>query len=183
VAPVTAAVRFALPAVVAGLLVAACSTGPDASAAAPPVTHRSGGAPATDKACSGGLSGQEPGVVSITCDGSATIHISVGEVSQDLHGGQCHSAGGVWSASAGVIIDATGLHGKYAGPPVNNVVVNDTSTPGRGTIQSSLGGKLYFDLGNAAMTVAPDRRSAHLTGTSERASDAPGAKISVTVTC
>ena len=33
------------------------------------------------------------------------------------------------------------------------------------------------------MTVAPDGKSAHLTGTSERASDAPGAKISVTVTC
>jgi hypothetical protein len=181
VVSVSAVVRCTLPVVVAGVLVTACSTGSDA-----PVTSRIAGTTTSsveDTSCSHGLSGQEPGVVRVTCDGSATIHIRVGAVSQDLHGGVCQSSGSVWSAAVGVIIDVTGMHGKYSGPPVNNVVVNDTSTPGRGTIQSVLAGKMYFDLGHAAMTVAPDRHSAHLEGTSERASDAPGAKISVTVTC
>jgi hypothetical protein len=82
----------------------------------------------------------------------------------------------VWSAAVGVIVDRTGTDGTYAGPVVHNVTVNDTSTPGRGTIQSSLGGKLYFDLRNAATTIAPDRKSAQLEATSEQASDAPNAK-------
>ncbi|MCU7727429.1 hypothetical protein ODJ79_27165 [Actinoplanes sp. KI2] len=148
------------------------------AAAGPSTTART-----TDKACSGGLSGQESGVVRITCGGPATIRITVGDVSRVLHGGECHAAGGVWSAAVGVIIDATGVHGKYAGPPVSNVVVNDTATPGRGTIQSMLDGKLYFVLGDAVMKVSADRKSAHLEGRSDRASDAPGAKLTVSVTC
>jgi hypothetical protein len=183
-----AVARFALLLVAAGGLGAACSTGSAAPAAtavaaATPAGHRSEAARATDKACSGGLSGQEPGVARITCGGPATIRITAGGVSRDLHGGECHTTGEVWSAAAGVIIDVTGTHGKYSGPPVNNVVVNDTTTPGRGTIQSVLDGKTYFVLGDAVMKISADRKSARLEGKSDRASDAPGAKITVSVTC
>jgi hypothetical protein len=188
VAPPIALARFALLVVTAGSLGSACSTGsavPQGAAAgvATSAGHRSEAARSTDKACSGGLSGQESGVVRVTCGGPATIRITVGSVSRDLHGGECHSAGGVWSAAVGVIIDVTGTHGKYSGPPVNNVVVSDTATPGRGTIQSVLDGKTYFVLGDAVMKVSSDRKSARLEGTSDRASDAPGAKITVSVTC
>ena len=46
-----------------------------------------------------------------------------------------------------------------------------------------LGGKHYFDLGNATMTVSADQKSAHLDGTGDRLSDAPNKKITVDVTC
>ena len=46
-----------------------------------------------------------------------------------------------------------------------------------------LDGKTYFVLGDAALRLSVDRKSAHLEGRSDRASDAPGAKITVDVTC
>jgi hypothetical protein len=188
VAPPVAVARFALLVAAAGSLGAACSAGPGAPAGtaagvATSAGHRAKVTRTTDTVCAGGLSGQEPGVVRITCGGPATIRITVGAVRRELHGGECHSTGDVWSAAVGVIIDLTGAHGTYSGPPVNNVAVNDTTTPGRGTIQSVLDGKTYFVLGDAVMTVSSDRKSAHLEGTSDRASDAPGAKITVSVTC
>jgi predicted small lipoprotein YifL len=138
---------------------------------------------AGNQACSGGLTANEPGVVRVTCGGTATIHVRAGDATKDFHGGECHSAGDVWSVAAGVIIDMTGSHGKYAGPPVDSVAVNNTATAGKGTIQLSLGGKNYFDLGNASMTVAAGGKGAHLKGTSERLSDAPGTKLTIDVTC
>jgi hypothetical protein len=121
--------------------------------------------------------------VRITCNGTAVVHITVAGTSHVLRGGVCQSAAGVWSVAVGVIVDATGIHGTYTGPPVDSVTVNDTSTPGRGTIQALLGGEHVFDLGNASMTIAADRKSAHLDGTGDRLSDAPDAKITVDVTC
>jgi hypothetical protein len=138
--------------------------------------------PAT-KDCTGGLAANAPGVVRITCDGTATIHVQAGEVAKDLHGGVCHSAGDIWSAAAGVVIDSTGSHGTYNGPPVDSVAVNNTNTPGKGTIQAVLSGKQYYDLGEATMTLTAGGKSAHIEGTSHRLSDAPGAKITVDVTC
>ena len=176
-------------ATVLGLLVlAGCSHG---SPAATPATGGSaagsapgapGAGPGND-ACTGGLKGTEPGVVRITCGGTATIHVVAGGATKDFHGGACQSAGDVWSAAAGVIIDVTGTHGKYTGPPVDSVAVNNTATAGKATIQLSLGGKNYFDLGGAALTLAAGGKSAHLDGTSDHLSDAPGAKITVDVTC
>ena len=136
-----------------------------------------------NKDCTGGLTGDAPGVVRITCDGTATIHVQAGEVNKDFHGGVCHSAGDVWSAAAGVVVDATGVHGTYTGPPVDSVAVNNTATGGKGTIQLVLGGKHYFDLGNATITLATGGKGARLEGTSEKLSDTPGAKITIDVTC
>jgi hypothetical protein len=133
--------------------------------------------------CSGGLTGNEPGVARITCGGAATIHVRAGRADKEFHGGECHSAGDVWSAAAGVVIDATGSHGTYTGKPVDSVAVNNTDTPGRGTIQVMLDGKNYYDLGEATMTLATGGKSAHIRGTSDRLSDAPGARITVDVTC
>jgi hypothetical protein len=122
-------------------------------------------------------------VVRITCTGTATIRVVAGGASKDFHGGACQSAGDVWSVAAGVIIDVTGMHGTYTGPPVDSIAVNNTSQQGKGTIQLVLGGKHYFDLGGAAMTLGAGGKSAHLDGTSDHLSDVPGAKISVDVTC
>ncbi len=155
-------------------------TGGGAAASPTGAASPAGGA---DQARTGGLKGTEPGVVRITCDGTATIRVQAGGVGKDFHGGACKSAGDVWSAAAGVIIDVTGSHGAYTGPPVDSVAVNNTATAGKGTIQLALGGKHYFDLGAAAMTLAAGGKSAHLEGTSDHLSDAPGAKITVDVTC
>jgi hypothetical protein len=169
------------------LMLAGCSSGstPPASGGAAP----SGGAPASaggaaaSSACSGGLKGGEPGVVRIMCDGSAEIKIQAGDVTRDMHGGKCLSAGDVWSVGVGVITNQTGVGDAYAGPPVEVVTVNNTSTPGKATIQATIGGKRYYDLGNASLTRPADGKTAHVEGTSDRASDAPGAKLVVDVTC
>jgi hypothetical protein len=158
---------------------AAAPAGASTAAAAPSARVISG----ADAACTGGLTGTEPGVVRITCNGAATIHVVAGGTSKDFHGGSCQSAGDVWSAAAGVVIDSTGIHGTYTGPPVDSIAVNNTSESGKGTIQLVLGGKHYFDLGEAAMTLAAGGKSAHMDGTSDHLSDAPGAKITVDITC
>jgi hypothetical protein len=169
------------------LLLAGCSTAstPPASSGAAPSGGPSAGAPGPSggSACSGGLKGGEPGVVRITCDGPAEIKIQAGDVSRDMHGGRCQSAADVWSAAVGVVTNETGIGDKYTGPPVEVVAVNNTSTAGKATVQAVLGGKHYFDLGNATLTLAADGRTAHIEGTSDRASDAPGAKLVVDVTC
>jgi hypothetical protein len=186
--------RSSLVAVAIGMLaLAGCTHGGTSPAPATGAASPAGGATGTgatkpagaagNQACSGGLTGNEPGVVRVTCSGTATVHVQAGDATKDFHGGECHSAGDVWSVSAGVIIDVTGAHGTYTGPPVDSVAINNTATAGKGTIQLSLGGKNYFDLGNAAMTVAAGGKSAHLDGTSERLSDVPGAKLTIDVTC
>lgn len=147
-------------------------TGPSTATAAP-----------ANKDCTGGLTGNQPGIVRITCDGTATIHVQAGDTSKDFHGGVCHSAGDIWSAAAGVILDSSGAHGTYTGPPVDSVAINNTDAPGKGTIQLLLSGKHYYDLGEATLTLTAGGKSAHVEGTSHRLSDAPGAKITVDVTC
>jgi hypothetical protein len=168
-------------------LLAGCSTGstPPASGGATPSGGTSAGTsgPAGGSACSGGLKGGEPGVVRITCDGPAEIKIQAGDVSRDMHGGRCQSAADVWSAAVGVVINETGIGDKYTGPPVEVVTVNNTDTPGKATIQAVLAGKHYYDLGTATIIVAAGGKSAHIEGTSDKASDAPGARIVVDVTC
>jgi hypothetical protein len=82
-----------------------------------------------------------------------------------------------------VVINETGIGDKYTGPPVEVVTVNNTSTAGKATVQAVIGGKHYYDLGTAALTLAPDGRTAHIEGTSDKASDAPGARLVVDVTC
>jgi len=170
--------------IVALLLTAGCSsgstpTGPGGGTAATSGTATAAGS----STCSGGRKGGEPGVVRITCDGPADIKIQAGDVSRDLRGGKCQSAGDVWSAAVGVVINETGIGDAYTGPPVEVVTVNNTSTAGKATVQAVIGGKHYYDLGTAALTLAPDGRTAHIEGTSDKASDAPGARLVVDVTC
>jgi len=181
--------RASIIVIAAGLL-AGCSSG---AATSTPSGSNQGGATkpaavqssaaADTSACSGGLKGSEPGVVSITCDGPAEVKITAADITRDLHGGRCQSAGGVWSVTVGVIIDRTGLHGKYAGPQVDSVTVNNTDTAGKATVQATLGGKLYYDLGEAKLTLSADQKTAHVVGVSDHTSDAPKAPITVDVTC
>lgn len=181
--------RLAAAALACTFALSGCSapgtSAPSARPAVPP-THtgsaRAGADPAT-RECTGGLAGNAPGVVRITCDGPATIRVRAGDASKDFRGGRCSSVGDVWSAAAGVVIDATGAHGAYTGPPVDSVAVNNTDTPGKGTIQAVLGGRHYYTLGDATVTVTAGGKSAHLEGTSHPLSDAPGTKITVDVTC
>jgi hypothetical protein len=179
--------HLSLAAATAVLLLAGCSGSGGSSDAGtgqvPSQPTTTAAAAGGNKDCSGGLKGDELGVVRITCDGTAELKLQAGTVSRDLHGGVCHSAGDVWSAAVGVVIDETGTTGKYSGPPVDNIAVNNTNTPGKATIQAVIGGKHYFDLGNATLTLSSDSKTAHIEGTSENASDAPGTKIIVDVTC
>jgi hypothetical protein len=156
----------------------AAGAGPSGSAAGDSASGTKGNA-----GCSGGLTGTEPGVVRVSCDGPADIRIQVAGLSKDIRGGTCKSAGELWSVAAGVVIDVTGTHGAYTGPAVDSVAINNTSTAGKGTIQVAFGAKHYFDLGGAAMSLSADRKTAHLDGTSDRLSDGPGEKITVDVTC
>jgi hypothetical protein len=168
------------------LLLAGCSGsgGGSAGAAGPaPSQPAATSTAAGNTACSGGLKGTESGVVRVTCDGTAELKLQAGTVSVDMHGGVCHDAAGVWSASVGVVIDETGTTGKYSGPTVNNISVNNTSTPGKATVQAVIGGKHYYDLGNASLALSNNDKTAHIEGVSENTSDAPGTKIVVDVTC
>jgi hypothetical protein len=178
--------HLALTAAMAVLLLAGCSASGGATNSG---TGQVPSQPATaasatgNNDCSGGLKGGEPGVVRITCNGTAELRLQAGSVTRDMHGGECHAAAGVWSASVGVVIDETGTSPGYSGPPVDNIAVNNTNTPGKATIQAVIGGKHYFDLGNATLTLSSDSKTAHIAGTSENASDAPGTKIIVDVIC
>ena len=69
------------------------------------------------------------------------------------------------------------------GPKVDNVAVNNTAGHGKGTIQALLGGVHYYALGTASLTLSADGKTAHLSGVSDKLSDAPGAKIVVDITC
>jgi len=175
-------------------LLARCSSGGSGTPAGGPTgngntaastsTGGTGGAGgAGDASCAGGAHEGDPGVVSITCDGTAEIKLQAADVTKDMRGGQCRSAGGTWSAAVGVIIDETGVTGTYTGPPVDNIVVNNTSDPGKATIQAVIGGKHLFDLGTATLTLSADQKTAHIEGTGDKASDAPGTKIVIDVTC
>lgn len=152
-----------------------------ASAAATATSTATGAADAS--ACSGGLNGSESGVVSIDCGGTAEIKFQAGSANLDMHGGTCRSGGGVWSASVGVLLDDTGLHGTYSGPKVNSIVVSDTDTKGKATIQADIGGTHYYDLGNATLTRSADGKTAHVAGVGDTLSDAPNVPIVVDVTC
>lgn len=180
---------FIIAIAAAGLL-AGCSSSPAAApkSASTPVggATPSASAPATTSAdasaCSGGLTRPQEGVVSITCNGSAELKVSVNGRITDLHGGVCQSGGGVWSATAGVLLDETGLNGTYSGPPVSDITVNNTAE-GKATIQVEIAGKHYFDLGTAKLQLSADKKTAHIEGTGDHLSDAPGAKIVIDVTC
>jgi hypothetical protein len=179
---------FIIAIAAAGLL-AGCSSSPAAApkSASTPVggATPSASAPTTTadaSACSGGLTRPQEGVVSITCNGSAELKVSVNGSTTDLHGGVCQSGGGVWSATAGVLLDETGLNGTYSGPPVSDITVNNTAD-GKATIQVEIAGKHYFNLGTAKLQLSADKQTAHIEGAGDHLSDAPGAKIVIDVTC
>lgn len=169
----------------AGPVAAACGNAPSPSgagasvtAAASPAAGGSGsGAKAGPAACTGGLTGNEPGVVQMVCDGSATVHVQADSVTKGFVGGQCRSAGDLWSVTAGVITQA----GTYKGPPVDVVSINKNSSGG-GTIQLLLDGKNYF-VDGASLTLSNGAKTAHLQGKTSAQSDVPGATVTADVTC
>ncbi len=155
------------------------ASAPVASAPAPGATAtapRATGA-ASAAGCSGGLTGTEPGVIQIVCDGTARIHVQAGSVARQFTGGQCEHAGDVWEATDGVITEA----GVYQGKPVDVVSVNKDSNGG-GTIQLMLGGKNLFVEG-ATLTLSDGGKQAHLHGTTTSLSDVAGLAVTVDVAC
>jgi hypothetical protein len=165
-------------------LLASCSSGGSGGSSATGPAPSGGTTVAGGNAdCSHGLTGTEPGVIRVTCNGPAEIKIQAGAVSRDLHGGRCQQAAGAWSAAVGVVIDEAGVSGKYTGPAVEVITINNTDKPGKGTIQAVLGGKHYSVLGTATLNLSADQQTAHAEGTSEQLSDVPGAKIVVDVAC
>lgn len=164
------------------LAVAGCAANTGGTTAAPAGTTaaRAGttaAATAGTSGCTGGLTGAEPGVVRIVCDGPARIRVRAGSVVKQFTGGECAQAGGLWSATDGVITE----YGVYKGPPVDVVSVNRDSSGG-GTIQLMLGGKNYFVEG-ASLQVSGGGKAAHLHGTTGKLSDVPGTSVTVDVTC
>jgi hypothetical protein len=137
-----------------------------------------GGSGGKAAACTGGLTGSEPGVVQVVCDGTATVHVHAGSVTKSFAGGQCRSApGGYWSVTDGVITQT----GTYKGPPVDVVSINEDSSRG-GTIQLLLAGKVYFVTG-ASLQFSNGTKAAHLQGTTTADSDVPGAPVTADVAC
>lgn len=181
----TSVVRGALLIMGAGLLAAGGSSAASLSGAGTGVTAvaspASGGANADlgtgAAACTGGLTGTEPGVMMVVCDGTAKVNVQVGSVTKDFAGGKCNVLGCRWSVTDGVITEA----GKYKGRPVDVVSVNNQSS-GRGTIQLSLGGKTYF-VDNASFDLSNGKKTAHLQGKTTPESDSPGTTVTVDVAC
>ena len=156
------------------------AAGPAASSPAASSTPASGGgagSQAGSKTCTGGLTGSEPGVVQVFCNGTASIHVKVATIAKDFAGGQCESTGDLWSVTAGVITQA----GTYHGPPVDVVSVNKNSSGG-GTIQLQLSGRTYF-VDGATLTLSNGAKTAHLQGKTTAESDAPGTAVTVDVAC
>lgn len=127
--------------------------------------------------CTGGLNGSEAGVILIVCNGPARLHVTAGPVTKEFTGGECKQAGDVWSATDGVITE----YGTYQGPPVDSVSVNKNSSGG-GTIQLSLGGKVYF-VDGGSFSLSDGGRAAHLHGRTTALSDVPHTPVTVDVSC
>ncbi|HEY7223778.1 MAG TPA: hypothetical protein VH561_09335 [Micromonosporaceae bacterium] len=181
------AMSVALAALALGALVACSSGGTNAPTGGPApgdTTAPGAGGGATD-ACSKGLTVGDPGVVSIRCDGTATVTITVGSAASTIAGGTCYDTADGWTAAFGVVVDREGVggNGAYTGPNVDNVAINTTDQPGKATIQAVIDGKVVYDLGNATVSFAADKKTAHLQGTSESTSDSPGAALVVDITC
>jgi hypothetical protein len=140
------------------------------------VSGTAGAGGANTSACSGGLTGAEPGVIRVVCGGPATIRVQAGPVNRQFAGGQCEHAGDMWSATVGVITEA----GVYKGPPVDVVSVNKDSGGG-GTIQLNLGRKVYFVEG-ASFKLSDGGKAAHLHGTTTSLPE-PGVPVTVDVAC
>jgi hypothetical protein len=188
--------RALAPLAIAGLLIISGCGGPGGGAASPasgsggsgqaggsadPGTGisagGSGGAGLGPASCTGGLNGSEPGVILIVCNGPARVHVTAGSLTKEFTGGQCKHAGGVWSATDGVITQ----YGTYKGPPVDSVSVNNTSSGG-GTIQLNLGGKVYF-VDGGSFSLSDGGQAARLRGKTTSLSDLPHTPVTVDVSC
>jgi hypothetical protein len=155
------------------------SSGPAGGSAGSGTSSSTGPGPAGlgPASCTGGLTGSEPGVVLIVCNGPARVHVTAGSLTKEFTGGQCKHAGDVWTATDGVITQ----YGTYKGPPVDSVSVNNTSSGG-GTIQLSLGGKVYF-VDGGSFSLSDGGRAAHLHGKTTALSDVPHTPVTVDVSC
>lgn len=171
----------------AGLLAAGCGGGSASPAAASGTAATASPAASTGTstatntgaaACNGGLTGTEPGVILVQCSGTARVRVQVGSsVTREFTGGTCASADGDWTMTDGVVTQK----GVYTGRPVDVVSVNNQAD-GRGTIQLTLGGKVYF-VDNASFALSDGQKAAHLQGITTNESDAPGTTVTVDVTC
>ncbi|HEY7323253.1 MAG TPA: hypothetical protein VH520_00390 [Streptosporangiaceae bacterium] len=180
----------AAPLILAGLLtVAACGGSSPAGAGGAPAgpaggsttaaaANGAGAGTAGDSSCSGGLTAADPGVVDVFCGGPADIKVTAGSLTKDFTGGSCHQAGGVWSASAGVVTE----YGVYKGKPVDVVTVNNQATAGKGTIQLTLSGHVLF-ADSASFALEGGGSGAHLSGTAQSLPEGPDTPVTVDVTC
>ena len=71
----------------------AASSAAAGGSASTPASSGSGSAGLGPAACTGGLTGAEPGVIRIVCNGPARVHVTAGSLTKEFTGGQCEQAG------------------------------------------------------------------------------------------
>ena len=145
-----------------------------------PSTSTPGGAtgssPATGQECEGVRLGQV-GVISLQCNGTATVQATTGSVSKQLTGGVCSTSAGLFVVNVGVVTDH-----EFVGPRPDFVSVNTPLAGGGGQDTGAsilLGGKFYGDSGRFGGTTifTTDHKGLTFNGT---ATDGETATIVVT---
>ncbi|MDQ6918629.1 MAG: hypothetical protein M3Z98_04630 [Candidatus Dormibacteraeota bacterium] len=119
---------------------AACGGSSPSSSSTPPPAASS----PTVAQCEGAHLGQS-GVISLQCNGTATVKVTTGGVSKELTGGVCTNSAGLFVVNVGVVTDHT-----FVGTRPDFVSVNTSPAGGGGQDTAAsivLGGKFYGDSG------------------------------------
>ena len=159
------------------LLAAACggSTPAAGPASAPPAATS---APATGRGSCPDIKPGTPGVLPAWCTGTATVSVSVGNISKQLRGGTCTTSAGLLVLNAGVPT----TH-EFPGPRPDFVAVNTPPQGGSGQDVGAtviLDGKFYGDTGRFGGTtsVADAGKTIHFKGSATN-----GDTATIDVTC
>ena len=102
---------------------AACGASSPSTSLTPPPAASS----PTVAQCEGVHLGQT-GVISLQCNGTATVKVTTGSVSKELTGGVCTTSAGLFVVNVGVVTDHT-----FVGTRPDFVSVNTPPAGGRGT--------------------------------------------------
>jgi hypothetical protein len=155
--------------------VVASMAGCGGSSGAPSPGGATGSSP-TVAECEGAHLGQV-GVISLQCNGTATVKVLVGGVSKQLSGGVCTTSAGLFVVNAGVVTDHT-----FVGARPDFVSVNTPPQGGGGQDTGAsilLDGKFYGDSGRfgGTTTFTADHKGLTFNGS---ALDGEAATIQVT---
>lgn len=140
---------------------AGCGGSPASPAAAP--APSSAGAPPAATQCEGAHLGQT-GVISLQCNGTATVKATVGSLTKQITGGVCTTSSGLFVVNAGVVTDHT-----FAGTRPDFLSVNTPVQGGGGpdtAVSVLLDGRFYGDSGRfgGQTTFTADHKGLTFTG-------------------